>query len=186
MKYTLATLFMLLAACLSAQELPKAAVKGSVRLFADKDDVTSVILLIPDGSEVEIISSDTAYTLVRYSEAEGYVSTKKLGPAQPVFSAGPAAAVAGESMQPVQQPAEYQPANRYEALVMKYGEDIGKRLYQQKVWKGITADMAIDSWGSPKQINRMYVDQNTDEEWIYSKKWLYFRNGILIEWGPVK
>ena len=43
-----------------------------------------------------------------------------------------------------------------------------------------------DSWGKPKQINRMYVDQSVDEEWIYSKKWLYFRDGILIEWGAVK
>ncbi|MCK7539741.1 MAG: hypothetical protein MZV63_56950 [Marinilabiliales bacterium] len=79
-----------------------------------------------------------------------------------------------------------QPSDRYQMLVMKYGEDIGKRLYQNKVWKGITAEMATDSWGNPKQLNRMYVDQNTDEEWIYSKKYLYFRNGILINWGPVK
>ncbi len=71
-------------------------------------------------------------------------------------------------------------------LTMKYGNDIGKRLYQHKVWKGINADMARDSWGKAKQINRMYVDQSVDEEWIYSQKWLYFRDNILIEWGPVK
>ncbi|MDZ7634258.1 MAG: hypothetical protein U5L72_07395 [Bacteroidales bacterium] len=71
-------------------------------------------------------------------------------------------------------------------LATKYGTDIANRLWQHKVWKGITSDMARDSWGKPVQINRMFVDQSVDEEWIYSKKYLYFRDGILIEWGPVK
>ena len=35
--------------------------------------------------------------------------------------------------------------------------------------------MARDSWGKPKQINRMYVDQSVDEEWIYSQKMALFQ-----------
>jgi hypothetical protein len=46
--------------------------------------------------------------------------------------------------------------------------------------------MARDSWGKPKQINKMYVDRGVEEEWIYSQKYLYFRDGVLVEWGPVK
>jgi len=99
-------------------------------------------------------------------------------------------------LQPVQEAAPVQPVadvqarqiptERFQALIDKYGTDLAKKLYQHKVWKGITSDMARDSWGKPVQINRMYVNTSVDEEWIYSKSYLYFRDGVLIEWGPVK
>jgi len=177
----------------SAQELQKATTKGAVRLFGDKDDLTTVITLIPAGSNVEIIKPDIEYTLVRFDNSEGFVKSDKLVTVQtsaPVQATAnvPATQVQYNSQsqsQPQLQP-QSQPQDRYEMLTMKYGKDIGKRLYQHKVWKGINADMARDSWGKPKQINRMYVDQSVDEEWIYSQKWLYFRDNVLIEWGPVK
>jgi len=177
----------------SAQELQKATTKGAVRLFGDKDDLTTVITLIPAGSNVEIIKPGIEYTLVRFDNSEGFVKSDKLVTVQAT-----AAVVATTNVpvtqtpnttqyqpQPQPQP-QSQPQDRYEMLTMKYGNDIGKRLFQHKVWKGINADMARDSWGKPKQVNRMYVDQSVDEEWIYSQKWLYFRDNILIEWGPVK
>jgi hypothetical protein len=172
-----------------AQNIQKATTMGAVRLFADSDDLTSVIQLIPDGSTVEIIKADSTFTLVRFGEVEGYVRSDKLGQFAPVISPAPLLppAPAAEPQQPSPDVEAYnQPVDWYEVLATKYGDDIGKRLYQHKVWKGITSDMARDSWGKPTQINRMYVDQNVDEEWVYSKKWLYFRDGILIEWGPVK
>ncbi len=174
----------------SAQDLQQATTKGAVRLFGDKDDLTTVIQIIPDGSAVEVIKADTAYALVRFGEVEGYVRSDRLGAPAKVISVAPVIQpqVYTQQQQPQAdvQSYEQQPVDRYESLVSKYGTDIGKRLYQHKVWKGVTSDMAIDSWGKPKQINRMYVDQSVDEEWIYSKKWLYFRDSILIEWGPVK
>ena len=181
----------------SAQELQKATTKGAVRLFGDKDDLTTVIMLIPAGSEVEIVKLDIDYTLIRFDNSEGFVKTDNLAPVQ-VITTAPANQteyVAQPQPQPLPQAQyqaqaepqpEYQPADRYEMLTMKYGTDIGKRLYQHKIWKGVNADMARDSWGKPSQINRSYIDQSVDEEWIYSKKWLYFRDNILIEWGPVK
>ena len=176
-----------------AQDNPKATIKGSSRLFGDKDDLTSVIMIIPDGSTVEVLRPDSLFTWVRFDAAEGYVKTEKLGAPQEAVnteSAPAAQPVAAEQTQDMQQQQavaqEYTSADRYEMLVSKYGADIGKRLYQHKVWKGVTSDMARDSWGKPLQINRMFVEQSVDEEWIYSKKYLYFRDGILIEWGPVK
>ena len=172
-----------------AQDLHKATTKGAVRLFADKDDMTSVIELIPDNRIVDIIKADSVFTKVRYGENEGYVRSDKLGPFVPVISPAPLNPPANivESQQPAADYDAYnKPADWYEVLTTKYGDDIGKRLYQHKVWKGITSDMARDSWGKPVQINRMYVNQNVDEEWIYSRKLLYFRDGILIDWGPVK
>lgn len=191
---------------LIAQDLPKATTKGAVRLFGDKDDLTSVITIIPDGSTVEVVTPDSVFTRVLFDGADGFVKSDRLEAAKRVLNAAPARApqpepsdqpAAWQSQQPQQaqeaQPQQqageqeyYAPEDRYEMLVNKYGTDIGKRLYQHKVWKGVNSDMARDSWGKPIQINRMYVDQSVDEEWIYSKKYLYFRDGILIEWGPVK
>jgi hypothetical protein len=183
MKKVIASMLVLfMGIIVSAQDLQQATTTRSVRLFGDKDDLTTVIQLIPEGSTVEVIMTDSLYTRVRFGELTGYVKSDGLVSYKPVVSATPVA----QPQDVEQQQYEVQPADRYAALVAKYGTDIGKRLYQNKVWKGVTSDMAIDSWGRPKQINRMYVDQSVDEEWIYSKKWLYFRDGILIEWGAVK
>jgi len=230
-KIAVSMLALIMGVAIMAQDLPKATTKGAVRLFGDKDDLTSVLTLIPDGSTVEVVTADSVYTRILFEGMDGFVRSDRLGEILPE-----AAPVAVQMMPPAdrpadQQPAElpqpqyrqeqpqqpqqyrqeqqpqyqqeptqqyrqeqalpdeqqyYAPANRYEALADKYGTDIGKRLYQHKVWKGITSDMARDSWGKPVQINRMYVDQSVEEEWIYSKKYLYFRDGILVDWGPVK
>ncbi len=204
-------LSLILGIAIMAQDLPRATTKGAVRLFGDKDDLTSVLTLIPDGSTVEVVTADSLYTRILFDGLDGFVRSDRLG--EPLPEAAP---VTVQMMPPADRPAAqppaqqpqpqyqqeqpqyrqeqplpeeqqyYAPANRWEALVDKYGTDIGKRLYQHKVWKGVTSDMARDSWGKPVQINRMYVDQSVEEEWIYSKKYLYFRDGILVDWGPVK
>ncbi len=187
---------------ISAQVLPKATTKGAVRLFGDKDDLTSVIMIIPDGSTVEVVTPDSVFTRVLFEGADGFVksdrleATRVVDPARVEYKTTADQPAAWQpQQQQAQQPAAqqqtdapeyYDPADRYEMLANKYGTDIGKRLYQHKIWKGVSSDMARDSWGKPVQINRMYVDQSVDEEWIYSKKYLYFRDGVLIEWGPVK
>ena len=204
-KIAVTMLALIVGIAIMAQDLPKATTKGAVRLFGDKDDLTSVLTLIPDGSTVEVVTADSLYTRILFDGLDGFVRSDRLGESLPeaapvtVQMLPPADRPEDQpSVQPQQQPQYrqeqplpeeqqyYAPANRYEALVDKYGTDLGKRLFQYKVWKGITSDMARDSWGKPVQINRMYVDQSVEEEWIYSKKYLYFRDGILVDWGPVK
>ncbi len=208
-KVILFVLVMFAGLTMTAQDLQKLATKGAVRLFSDKDDLTSVLQIIPDGTVVEAISADTVFTLIRLGDLQGYVKSDRLTAALPVVATAqpvaatsqPAAQPAREAVaQPVNRPAQeampeqvapdtqYRqvPTERYQALSDKYGADLGLKLYQHKVWKGITSDMARDSWGKPVQINRMYVDTSVDEEWIYTKSYLYFRDGVLIEWGPVK
>jgi hypothetical protein len=210
-KIAVSMLSLFMGIAIMAQDLPRATTKGAVRLFGDKDDLTSVLTLIPDGSTVEVVTADSLYTRILFDGLDGFVRSDRLG--EPLPEAAP---VTVQMMPPADRPAAqppaqqpqpqyqqeqpqyrqeqplpeeqqyYAPANRWEALVDKYGTDIGKRLYQHKVWKGVTSDMARDSWGKPVQINRMYVDQSVEEEWIYSKKYLYFRDGILVDWGPVK
>lgn len=67
MKKAILFVFVLFAALsLTAQDLQKLATKGAVRLFADKDDLTSVLQIIPDATIVEAISADTLFTLIRW------------------------------------------------------------------------------------------------------------------------
>jgi len=191
MKKAILIVFVLFAGLsLTAQDLQKLATKGAVRLFADKEDLTSVIQIIPDGTVVEAISADTLFTLIRLGEVDGYVKSDRLTAALPVVTTTQPALQPVQEAAPVQPVADVQarqiPTERFQALIDKYGTDLAKKLYQHKVWKGITSDMARDSWGKPVQINRMYVNTSVDEEWIYSKSYLYFRDGVLIEWGPVK
>jgi hypothetical protein len=177
-----------------SQDQKYASTNGALRLFADKDDLTSVITLIPDGSTVEVISADSTFTFVRFDNAEGYVKSDRLTEVIPEVEAEPAASpsmytdqeMQAQEQAQAQEQQYYAPVDRYDMLLNKYGTDIGKRIYQHKVWKGVSSEMARDSWGKPIQINRMYVDQSVDEEWIYSKKYLYFRDDVLIDWGPVK
>lgn len=204
MKKALLFVFVLFAGLsVTAQDLQKLATKGAVRFFADKDDLTSVIEILPDGTVVEAISADTLFTLIRLGDVQGYIKSDRLTAALPVVtSSSPAVQPVQEEvvLQPVTgsareaapvQPvsdAQYRqvPTERFQVLIDKYGTDLAKKIYQHKVWKGITSEMARDSWGKPTQINRMYVDTTVDEEWIYSRSYLYFRDGVLIEWGPVK
>lgn len=195
MKKAILFVFMLFASLsLMAQDLQKLATKGAVRLFSDKDDLTSVIQILPEGTIVEAISADTAFTLIRLGEMEGFIRSDRLTAALPVLTT--AQPVVEYAAQPVQEAAPVYanpdaqsrqiPTERFQALIDKYGVDMAKRLYQHKVWKGISSEMARDSWGKPKQINKMYVDRGIEEEWIYSSKYLYFRDGVLVEWGPVR
>ena len=203
MKKAILIVFVLFAGLsLTAQDLQKLATKGAERLFSDKDDLTSVIQILPEGTVVEAVSADTAFTLIRLGDLEGYIRSDRLTAALPVVTTAqpaeePIAQPADEPVaQPVQEAASVYaepdvqsrqiPTERFQALIDKYGVDMAKRLYQHKVWKGISSEMARDSWGKPKQINKMYVDRGVEEEWIYSSKYLYFRDGVLVEWGPVR
>lgn len=191
MKKAILFVFVLFAGLsLTAQDLQKLATKGAVRLFSDKDDLTSVIQIIPDGTVVEAVSADTVFTLIRLGDVEGYVKSDRLTAALPVI------ATTQPAVQPVQEVAPIQPAvdaqarqiptERFQKLIDKYGTDLARKIYQHKVWKGISSEMARDSWGKPKQVNRMYVNRSIEEEWIYSSKYLYFRDDVLVDWGPVK
>ena len=61
-----------------AQDLPRATTKGAVRLFGDKDDLTSVLTLIPDGSTVEVVTADSIYTRILFDGLDGFVRSDRL------------------------------------------------------------------------------------------------------------
>lgn len=160
-----------------------ATVKTSTRLFKTKDDLTSVILIIPSGSVVSVLGSDSTYLIVNYQENKGYIFTKHA-----VIDKVPDTFKEMQSNQPVKEakPVQTVTDGRYEALVSKYGEAMAARLYAGKIWKGMNSEMARDSWGTAQKVNRVINGNAISEEWIYRSTWLHFENNTLLNWGPVK
>jgi hypothetical protein len=161
-----------------------ATLKVASRLFATKDDLTTVILIIPADSVVAVLDSDSTYLHVVFEENEGYILRRQAilnevpVNAQPVIQSRPAS----QQTEPVQE----QQQSRFSYLENKYGSNMANRIFSGKIWKGMNSEMVKDSWGTADKINRIISGNITKEEWIFRNTWLYFENNTLLEWGPVK
>jgi hypothetical protein len=162
-----------------------ATMKSASRLFKDKDDLTSVIMVIPQDSIVSVLGSDTTFLHVVYEGNEGYIYSrhavinKSAAAVKPDIQQEPAI-TGGRPVQPRQK------VDRYTFLENRYGPALAAKLYSGEIWKGMNSQLVQDSWGSPRKINRLISGNIVKEEWIYKNTWLYFQNNTLAEWGPVK
>jgi len=161
-----------------------ATLKSASRLFATKDDLTSVILIIPADSVVMVLDSDSTYFHVVFEENEGYIFKR-----QAVLDKIPVTNQQNVQSQPAvqeTQPVQEQNQSRFSYLGNKYGSNLAARLMAGKIWKGMNSEMVSDSWGTAEKINRVISGNVIKEEWIFKNTWLYFENNTLIEWGPVR
>ena len=162
---------------------PTATVRTATRFFREKDDLTSVMEIIPAGSVVLVLGKDSTYFHISYQDNDGYIFRKHadLDKAPEAFSDSQ------EGQQTEQeQPEQANTDERYAALVTKYGSSMADRLYAGKIWKGMNSGMVRDSWGTAERVNRVVSGNTIKEEWIYRSTWLYFENNTLVQWGPVK
>ena len=162
---------------------PTATLKNSSRLFASKDDLTTVIMIIPADSVVTVLDSDSTYLHVVFEDNEGYIFNRHV-----VFNK--AKNNTPNSIQPQQaqetQPSQAQNDSRFSYLENKYGSNMAARLISGKIWKGMSSEMVKDSWGVAEKINRIINGNVVKEEWIFRTTWLFFENNTLVEWGPRK
>lgn len=169
-----------------------AKLKYASRLFKDKDDLTSVIMVVPADSTVEVLASDSTFLRVSYEGNEGFIYSHQAEINRPFRVTKPAPLArqqsqAGMSFKRIEPKTEGRAPDRYTYLASKYGPSMGTRLYEGKVWKGMKAEMVQDAWGSPRKINRVISNSNeTEEQWFYNRYWLSLRNGIVVGWGAVK
>jgi hypothetical protein len=170
-----------------------ATLKSASRLFGAKDDLTTVIMVLPSGSEVEIIDSDSTYFHVYYEDYEGYIFKRHAvineAPAPAITAARPVEAepvVREQETVREQQPVQEQKISRFAYLEGKYGSNMAAKLTEGKIWKGMPSEMIRDSWGKPKKINRVISGNDVKEEWIFSNTWLYIENDFLKDWGPIR
>ena len=161
-----------------------ATLKSASRLFATRDDLTSVIIVIPADSVVDVLDSDSTYFHVVFNNTEGYIYKRdavlnNLPPiSQPALL--PQAEVKGNV------PVGEQSQDRISYLENKYGPDLAAKIIEGKIWRGMSTDMVSDSWGTPVKINRVISGNIVKEEWIFKNTWLHFENSTLLEWGPAK
>ena len=160
-----------------------ATLKSASRLFGAKDDLTTVIFVIPSGSTVTVLDSDSTYFHVVYEENEGYIFKSHA-----VIDKTPVNV--SQTIQPQQsrqevQPVQEQQESRFSYLENKYGSNMAARLIAGKIWKGINSEMVKDSWGTAEKITREITGNIIKEEWIFKNTWLYFENNTLVEWGPI-
>lgn len=166
-----------------------ATTTAATRLFSDKLDLSSVLSIVPKGSEVTVLDSDSSYCYITVGDYEGYVFKRHIS-LDAVTSTAPSPV--SEQVSQVTNVANVSSAStttasgRLATLQSRYDAKMAKAIYERKIWKGMNTDMVIDSWGNPKKINREIIPDNVKEEWQYSKCWLYFENDILINWGAIK
>jgi len=163
-----------------------ATLTASSRLFGNPDDLTSVILIIPKGSRVEVLDSDSTYLFVSFEENEGYIFRKhatidkKSAPVQQQ-------AVPQHKQTQTQPQSQPQPqTSRFAYLESKYGTSMAARINSGKIWKGMNAEMVRDSWGKADKISREISGNTVKEEWVYRNTWLYLENNTLVQWGPAR
>ncbi len=163
---------------------PTATVKSATRLFMQRDDLTSVIELIPAGSVVSVLGNDSAYYHVEFNGNEGYIyrTHAELDKTPVTYNEMQQAQTTTQA----QTEEQIRSGSRYDALVTKYGTSMADRIYDGKIWKGMNSGMVKDSWGTPEKINRVVNGDAIEEEWIYRSTWLYFKNNTLVQWGPAK
>jgi hypothetical protein len=65
-------------------------------------------------------------------------------------------------------------------ILKKFGITKGGLILEGKVKIGFTAEMCVESWGEPNDINKTTGSYGVHEQWIYGDgSYLYFENGIL-------
>ena len=166
-----------------------AKLKSASRLFADKNDLTSVIIVIPSGSVVDVLGADSTYLHVVFEENEGYIFRRhavmtEVSVASRTTSQPQESVQEAEPQQPQEQ--QQQRVSRFTYLENKYDSNMAAKMIAGKVWKGMSAEMVRDSWGKPLKINRVITSNTIKEEWIYKGSWLYLENDVLYSWGPIK
>lgn len=159
-----------------------ATITSATRLFGAKDDLTTVIQIVPVGSTVTVLGSDSTYLHVVFEENDGYIFKRHavIDKAQTEKSKTDQISKFVEAEPPVQ----VQQESHFTYLENKYGTNMAARLSAGKIWKGMNAEMVKDSWGSAEKINRVINGNVIKEEWLYRNTWLYFENNTLVEWGP--
>lgn len=156
----------------------KVVTNSSCRLFADMDNISTVISYIPKGTELEVIGETDDYLMVLYDETDGYIFKKKIS-----YIDDKGYIITQPHQTVITNDNNFVPVDRYTILIEKYGQETGRAIYAHKIWKGIDNNMVKDSWGKPAHVKREIKSTVVVEKWSYHKSWLIFKDGILVEWG---
>ncbi len=145
--------------------------KSTTRFFSDIENMSSVIQMIPENVEVQVFEPIGEYYSAYFDGSYGFLFISKVDPVNfdpEVFQVKPEPLTAEQ--------------DKYAFLVQKYGQENADQIMARKVWKGMTKDMVLDSWGKPRQIDRYIGKTSVKEEWYYKTRVLFIQDGKLVGW----
>lgn len=122
----------------------------------------NVVAIIPKYKMVNVYSYDNGYWLIKKDSIKGYVKEDVIGTKLPMMKMK-------KEIYKVK-------------LTKKYDKITAIKISNKSIWIGMTSEMAIESIGRPKDINRTKGAYGTHEQWVYDNKYLYFEDGILKSW----
>ena len=70
-------------------------------------------------------------------------------------------------------------ASEIKSKFKKYGSVVVDKIINEKIWIGMTPEMAVASWGNPEKVNKTVSSSGIKEQWVYPSDYLYFKEGIL-------
>jgi hypothetical protein len=81
------------------------------------------------------------------------------------------------------------PDYRYRMNLRKYGKRTAKAIYNHELFKGMTREAALESWGFPDEMNSTDVGGDVQEQWIYrdprqkgKKRYIYITSSAVDTW----
>lgn len=77
-------------------------------------------------------------------------------------------------------------SSRSSELIRKYGKEVGNRIANRQVWKGMTDKMLEDSWGKPDKIDKNVENWGVFTQWYYGDITYFFRDGKMTDWEEKK
>ena len=134
----------------------EAKIKNKPDLFGD------IIGYIPKGQLIKVYDYFDTYWLIEKDSIKGYTSEIYL--------------VNNQKMNKIKK------NHDKDEIKKKYGESVANKIFNHRIWIGMTAAMARLSIGSPMEINRTTGSWGVNEQWVYKNRYLYFENGKLTSW----
>ena len=81
------------------------------------------------------------------------------------------------------------PDKRYRMNLRKYGKRTAKAIYNHELFKDMSKDAALESWGYPDEMNEREISGSVQEQWIYKdprqnnkKRYIYIVDGNVDRW----
>ncbi len=134
----------------------KASIKNKPSIFGNE------IGIVPKGKLLEVYDYYGGFWSVKYDSIIGYLSDTFISNRRELSIK--------------------RDAHKDNEVINKFGNEIGSKIINHRIWKGMSSEMAKLSIGNPKDINQTVGDWGIHEQWVYGNRYLYFENGILKSW----
>ena len=156
--------------------------KQKTNLYEERGTWTKTIATIPPLMTLLAYDFKNNYYFVEYDTLNGYVFCLDIETIEQKNKRIEKEQIKKQNQIQKELATQNELRERKNSLVRKYGEVNGEKIFNGKIWLGMTKEMVIDSWGQPRDINKSVGSWGVHEQWVYYNSYLYFRNGKLTSW----